>query len=201
MAVTEEQLARDLTAAMKSRDAERVAVLRSVIAAAKLLKVERRVAQLDDRVRERWKVELASWTPPVPGDVVAVSQPFTEDAEEGAESADGEDAESIVLRSSDTEWLERPRDDRERHAAELRKRVEHFGDVHMGAIEEHEEINERMRFLDEQKNDLVAIVGRDAAHWEYPDSSINPHRSSASQRGPPPRNRRRQMRCQSPPRA
>ncbi len=27
---------------------------------------------------------------------------------------------------------------------------------------------------DEKKNDLVAIVGRDAAHWEYPDSSINP---------------------------
>jgi len=27
---------------------------------------------------------------------------------------------------------------------------------------------------DERKNDLVAIVGRDAAHWEYPDSSINP---------------------------
>jgi hypothetical protein len=28
---------------------------------------------------------------------------------------------------------------------------------------------------DETKNDLIAIVGRDAAHWEYPDSSINPH--------------------------
>ena len=28
---------------------------------------------------------------------------------------------------------------------------------------------------DDKKNDLVAIVGRDAAHWEYPDSSINPH--------------------------
>jgi len=28
---------------------------------------------------------------------------------------------------------------------------------------------------DEKKNDLIAIVGRDAAHWEYPDSSINPH--------------------------
>ena len=28
---------------------------------------------------------------------------------------------------------------------------------------------------DQKKNDLIAIVGRDAAHWEYPDSSINPH--------------------------
>ncbi len=48
MLVTEEQIARDLTAAMKARDAQRVAVLRSVIAAAKHLKVERRVAALDD---------------------------------------------------------------------------------------------------------------------------------------------------------
>lgn len=46
--MTEEQIARDLTAAMKARDAQRVAVLRSVIAAAKHLKVERRVAALDE---------------------------------------------------------------------------------------------------------------------------------------------------------
>jgi len=31
---------------------------------------------------------------------------------------------------------------------------------------------------DPQKNDLIAIVGRDAAHWEYPDSSINPRHLS-----------------------
>jgi hypothetical protein len=27
---------------------------------------------------------------------------------------------------------------------------------------------------EENENDLVAIVGRDAARWEYPDSSIHP---------------------------
>jgi uncharacterized protein YqeY len=48
VAVTEEQLAQDLTAAMKARDAQRVAVLRSVVAAAKLLKVERRASRLDE---------------------------------------------------------------------------------------------------------------------------------------------------------
>lgn len=48
MAVTEERLAQDLTAAMKARDAQRVAVLRSVVAAAKLLKVERRAPRLDE---------------------------------------------------------------------------------------------------------------------------------------------------------
>ncbi len=46
--VTEEQLARDLTAAMKARDSQRMAVLRSVVAAAKHLKVERRVAHLEE---------------------------------------------------------------------------------------------------------------------------------------------------------
>lgn len=127
---------------------------------------ELRVVQLDDRVRERWKVELSSWTPPAPGDVIPVSSPFGEDAEEGAQAGeegaeaagDADDAESIVLRSSDTDWLDRPRADREKHASELRRRVEAFGDVHMGAIEEHEEIGERMRFLDEQKTDLESTV-------------------------------------------
>lgn len=31
---------------------------------------------------------------------------------------------------------------------------------------------------DEKKNDLIAMIGRDAAHWEYPDSSINPRHLS-----------------------
>jgi uncharacterized protein YqeY len=48
VSITEEQLARDLTAAMKARDAQRLEVLRGVVAAAKLLKVERRVASLDE---------------------------------------------------------------------------------------------------------------------------------------------------------
>lgn len=48
VALTEERLAQDLTAAMKARDAQRVAVLRGVVAAAKHLKVERRVPQLEE---------------------------------------------------------------------------------------------------------------------------------------------------------
>ena len=48
MGVTEERIALDLTAAMKARDAQRVAVLRSVVAAAKHLKVERRLQALDE---------------------------------------------------------------------------------------------------------------------------------------------------------
>jgi uncharacterized protein YqeY len=48
VALTEERLAQDLTAAMKARDAQRVSVLRGVVAAAKHLKVERRVPQLEE---------------------------------------------------------------------------------------------------------------------------------------------------------
>ena len=46
VSISEEQLARDLTAAMKARDSQRLEVLRGVVAAAKLLKVERRVSSL-----------------------------------------------------------------------------------------------------------------------------------------------------------
>jgi chromosome segregation protein len=151
-------------AAVRERE-EQVRVLRSECLARRerigaseleIREGELRVVQLDERVRERWKVEIAAWTPPAPGEAVTFTAAFAEEGEEPA--AEGEDAEAIVLRSSDTEWLERPRDERERHAAELRKRVEHFGDVHLGAIEEHEEINERTRFLEEQKNDLETTV-------------------------------------------
>jgi uncharacterized protein YqeY len=48
VALTEERLAQDLTAAMKARDAQRVSVLRGVVAAAKHVKVERRVPQLEE---------------------------------------------------------------------------------------------------------------------------------------------------------
>ena len=48
MALTEQQLAADLTAAMKARDALRTSVLRGVITAAKNLRVEKRGAVLDE---------------------------------------------------------------------------------------------------------------------------------------------------------
>ncbi len=48
MPLTEEQLATDLTQAMKARDALRTSVLRGVVAAAKNLKVEKRGAALSE---------------------------------------------------------------------------------------------------------------------------------------------------------
>jgi uncharacterized protein len=48
VAISEQRLADELTQAMKARDAQRVLVLRGVVAAAKNLKVERRVASLEE---------------------------------------------------------------------------------------------------------------------------------------------------------
>jgi uncharacterized protein len=48
VAISEQLLADELTQAMKARDAQRVLVLRGVVAAAKNLKVERRVAALEE---------------------------------------------------------------------------------------------------------------------------------------------------------
>jgi uncharacterized protein YqeY len=48
VAISEQLLADELTQAMKARDAQRVLVLRGVVAAAKNLKVERRVGALDE---------------------------------------------------------------------------------------------------------------------------------------------------------
>lgn len=48
MAISEQLLADELTQAMKARDAQRVLVLRGVVAAAKNLKVERRVDALEE---------------------------------------------------------------------------------------------------------------------------------------------------------
>ena len=36
----------------------------------------------------------------------------------------------------------------------MRRKLQALGDVNLGAIEEHEELQERFRFLTEQKHDL-----------------------------------------------
>jgi len=115
---------------------------------------ELRIEQLDERVRDHWQVDLASWTPPTPGDAAPPSAEPGEPAEE-----EGADAEALVFTRSEAEWANRPREERSAHLEEVRRRIESLGEVNLAAIEEHEELAERQRFLAEQKADLEATIG------------------------------------------
>lgn len=58
------------------------------------------------------------------------------------------------------ELLSQSREQRRERLAALRKRIESIGEVNLGAIEEHEELRERFRFLEEQRGDLEGSVAR-----------------------------------------
>jgi chromosome segregation protein len=85
-----------------------------------------------------------------------------------AEGADGED--SVTARTGGEAASERrearrnaqlaraPREERERELESLRGALQAMGDVNLGAIEEHEELAERFRFLSEQKGDLQETI-------------------------------------------
>jgi chromosome segregation protein len=49
---------------------------------------------------------------------------------------------------------------REAELRRLRQSLDSLGDVHLGAIEEHEEVSERFRYLTEQKEDLDVSIER-----------------------------------------
>ncbi|MEZ4279445.1 MAG: hypothetical protein R3F21_07515 [Myxococcota bacterium] len=51
-----------------------------------------------------------------------------------------------------------PTEERQREADKVRKALHALGDVNLGAIEEHEELSERLRFLSEQKDDLEGTL-------------------------------------------
>jgi len=142
----------------------------------------------DEAIREKWNVELATWSPPNP-DAIEVpkavevaaaldvetpdegsGEDAAEDAVEGA--ADGEtplDEEAGVsaaqqathaLRDArrNAELAALPIEERRTHLEKLRHQIQSLGDVNLGAIEEHEELAERFRFLSEQKEDLDATI-------------------------------------------
>ena len=127
-----------------------------------------RLEQIEQRVRDRWQVELADWSPPAPGDPLVAAPPVEDASEEqgaaeGAEASEGAEAEAaepIGLSRSDAEWVTRPREERIRHLEEVTRRMQSLGEVNVAAIEEHEELAERQRFLSEQKADLETTVAQ-----------------------------------------
>ncbi|MDX1649740.1 MAG: hypothetical protein R3263_07780, partial [Myxococcota bacterium] len=134
---------------------------------------------LEDGVRDKWNVDLATWKPPAPAadggpDPDAVQEALAAARAEEAGDGDPEgSAEEGLLRSEAAEDRDARREARElaellaldpgsrrERLADVRKRIEAIGEVNLGAIEEHEELRERHRFLEEQKGDLETSVAQ-----------------------------------------
>ncbi|MCZ6782976.1 MAG: chromosome segregation protein SMC [Proteobacteria bacterium] len=132
---------------------------------------ELHLRHLDEAIREKWQVDLATWTPPDP-DAVAMADPtalalpeLEDETGEASAAGESEDAEATtdaasVLREAraNAELTRLSREERERHLREARDKIQSLGDVNLGAIEEHEELAERARFLGEQKADLESTI-------------------------------------------
>jgi chromosome segregation protein len=136
-----------------------------------------RLDHQDEAIQEKWNVDLASWTPPSVDGIelslddssAQVGESETSDPsadlgdERQVESADDEvDAQTATnaLRDArrNAELALLPIEERRSELERLRVQVQALGDVNLGAIEEHEELAERFRFLSEQKEDLDRTI-------------------------------------------
>ncbi|MFP8873729.1 MAG: hypothetical protein VCB42_04140, partial [Myxococcota bacterium] len=134
---------------------------------------ELRLGHQDDAIREKWSVDLATWTPPSPDQlsggeeaapdsepvaIAAESAEVVEGTEEPTNETSEGSADELKEHRRNAELCLLPRGDREQRLEEVRNDVQSLGDVNLGAIEEHEELAERFRFLSEQKADLDKTI-------------------------------------------
>jgi chromosome segregation protein len=166
-----EERARELRAEI-SRQREEIAGVEL-----SLRESELELTHLDTSMREKWDVELASWQAPLAEpepEIAAEAQPESAvPAGEGVEAAaalgepaaaSGEedepapDAAREARRNAELARL--PLAGRRRELEEQRRRLSALGEVNLGAIEEHEELQERFRFLSEQKADLDGTLAQ-----------------------------------------
>jgi chromosome segregation protein len=141
-----------------------------------LRELELRRGHLEASVRERWGVDLATWKPPVfaldplepgaDGNVEIAAFDAREEEAAPAEGAEGAPSEGPEARDARREareiaaLLAQEIAARRAHLDEVRQRLEALGDVNLGAIEEHEELRERFRFLEEQRIDLESSLAQ-----------------------------------------
>ncbi len=149
---------------------------------------EMRLSHQAETIRERWQIDLASWQIPNPDDLAEPADPATvplptnengsaafaeaevaarmQSQEPGEGAGDGESGELnpsetvSALREArkNAELARLPREQREQQLEGLRRGLQSLGEVNLGAIEEHEELAERFRFLSEQQNDLKETI-------------------------------------------
>jgi chromosome segregation protein len=137
--------------------------------------LELTLTHLDESIREKWGVEIASWTPPsVDPEVPAtgLSEPEASVAaplESAADATGGEEEEGATPNAArdareNALLATLPLEQRKERLQEVRRKIQSLGDVNLGAIEEQEELSERSRFLTEQKDDLERTLAslRDA---------------------------------------
>jgi len=116
--------------------------------------LELTLAHLEESIRDKWDVEIASWTPPS----VDAEEPAAAPRESGAE-ATGEEEEGAAPNAArdareNALLATLPLEQRKERLEEVRRKIQSLGEVNLGAIEEQEELSERSRFLTEQKDDL-----------------------------------------------
>ncbi len=152
----------------------------------KLSEARMRLDHQAETVRERWTVDIDQWRLPslselVGGDAEAGAEAAEargegpdaraemaaeiSSSEEGDASDQDDDADVAVTPVSAQREARRnlelallPTEERQRESEKVRKALIALGDVNLGAIEEHEELSERLRFLSEQKDDLEGTL-------------------------------------------
>jgi chromosome segregation protein len=147
----------------------------------KLSEARLRLDHQASTVRERWDVDIEQWKlrsleelessdEGVVAEAAPAAEGPTEESDPGLVAASGqevdeEDAEpemspAAALREArrNVELAMLPTAERQRETEKIRKSLQSLGDVNLGAIEEHEELAERFRFLSEQKEDLEATI-------------------------------------------
>ena len=171
---------RELRSELSARQEE------STAAELQLRESEMRLEHQLGQIRERWGVDLTTWelppleeAPAAPGEASAAeaevaarlraAEAGSEDHEPGNNEEGADPSASGLMGSADTanalkearknaELARSPKEERESELANLQKALESLGEVNVGAIEEHEELSERFRFLSEQQLDLQQTI-------------------------------------------